>query len=389
MSPPPAGSASAKPLPAVQLPGRLKRGPRPGVVVLAGAEAWFRSQGVEAVLKSVLPEGDPGGAVVRLDGRQPEHKEQVLGAPEELRSASLFASEKVVIVENPEAVPSGSRAATLTQIVKAALAEPVAGSVLVCSTSQGVKGRGSVSASALLKAGALLVDCRALYDAPAPWERGPPYDHELARFAVQRLKQVHGKTLDLETAHMLTLRVGNDLAALDDTLRSLALLVGTRTGVTAEDVSEGVGETREDPIWTLVDAVLDQQVDKALTLVRAAFERGLTDQRGSVVVRPEALHAIITAALHAAWRRVLAGSEALARGEAGSEIAKAQGVPPFLADRFLARCRRDPAEVLRRHRAFLEAEMGARGGGVPPRLACERLVLALVAGQPIGARPSP
>jgi len=233
--------------------------------------------------------------------------------------------------------------------------------------------------------GAWVVDCRALYDAPAPWERGsPPYDHELSRFVAQRMRQVHKKTLDVEQAHALTRMVGSDLGALEDTLKSLALYVGQRAEVTAEDVAQSVGETREDPIWKLVDAVLDQDVPEALRLVDAAFERGLSDARGAVTVRPEALCAMLTAALHGAWRRTLAGAEGLVRGETQDEIAKAQGVPPFLATRFAGRCRRDPTEMLRRHGAFLEAEAGVKGGGVPPRLAAERLVTALLVGRPGG-----
>ena len=370
-------------MPAVQLPGRLEREGLPAVLVLAGAEAWFRARGVRAAIEVALPEGDPGGAVVRLDGRSPEQRERVPAAVEELRTASLFAAGKAVVVENPEAVPSGGRAATLTQLARAAAEASVAGSVLILSTSQPVKGRGSVSTKTLLGLGAWVVDCRPLYDGPAPWERGAaPYDHELARFVAQRMRQVHRKTLDVEQAHALTRLVGSDLGALDDALESLALYVGTRAAVTAEDLVESVADTREDPIWKLVDAVLDRDVDEALRLLTAAFERGLSDARGAVVVRPEALFAMLTAALHGAWRRTLAGAEALARGESHDEIAKAQGVPPFLAQRFLGRCRRDPAEMLTRHRAFVEAESGVKGGGVPPRLACERLVVTLVVGFP-------
>jgi hypothetical protein len=61
-------------------------------------------------------------------------------------------------------------------------------------------------------------------------------------------------------------------------------------------------------------------------------------------------------------------------------VAKAQGVPPFLAQRFLGRCRRDPALLLELHRGFIDAEAGVKGGGVPPRLAAERLVTHLVGG---------
>ena len=377
-----ARSSAPKALPAVQLPRRLAREGVPPVLVLAGAEAWFRERGTEAAIRLTLPDGDPGGGVVRLDARNPEQRERVPSAVEELRTASLFAAGKVVVVENPEAAPSSGRAATLTQLARAASAAPVAGSVLVLSTSQPVKGRGSVSTKTLMGLGALVVDCRALYDAPAPWERGsPPYDHELSRFVSQRMRQVHKKTLDVEQAHAVTRMVGADLGALDDTLRSLALYVGQRKEVTAEDVADSVGETREGPIWKLVDAVLERNVEEALRLVDAAFARGLSDARGAVTVRPEALCAMLTAALHGAWRRTLAGAEALARGETQDEIAKAQGVPPFLATRFVSRCRRDPGEMLRRHAAFLEAEAGSKGGGVPPRLAVERLVTALLVGR--------
>ena len=371
-------------MPAPRLPAALRRGAPPPVVVLAGSERWFRDRGVEAILAKVLPDGDPGGAVVRIDGRQPDQRERIPGALDELRSTSLFSSGKVVVVEHPEGAPAMSgqgRKAALTHLAHEALAHPAQDAVLVLSTGKGVKGRESVSTKSLLEAGAWVVDCRALYDAPGPWERGAPaHDHELARFVAQRMSQVHRKRLSLEDAHAITRRVGSDLAALDDALRSLALFAGAREAITAEDVHATVGETREDPIWRLVDAVLDGERAQALDMLTATFERGLHDQRGSVSVRPEALFPQLVAALHVSFRRLLSGAEGLAQGESVADVAKAAGVPPFLAERFGARARRDPARFLGLHEAFLEAELGVKGGGVPPRLAAERLVVRLVDG---------
>lgn len=377
-------------LPAPRLPTELARKGPPAVVVLAGAERWFRDRGAEAIIARVLPDGDPGGAVVRLDGRQPEQREAIPGALDELRSTSLFASGKVVVIENPEgapAMPGQGRKAALTHLAHQALEQPAPDAVLVLSTAKGVKGRESVSTKSLVEKGAWVVDCRALYDAPGPWERGVPrHDHELARFVAQRLKQVHGKRMALEDAHAVTVRVGNDLAALEDALRSLALFVGERDAVTAEDVHEAVGTTREDPVWRLVDAVLDGEREAALDLLTATFERGLHDARGAVSIRPEALFAQLVAALHANYRRLLTAAERLARGDAVAEVAKAAGVPPFLAERFGARARRDPARLVALHAAFVEAELGVKGGGVPPRLAAERLVARLVEG--LAAQPA-
>ena len=56
------------------------------------------------------------------------------------------------------------------------------------------------------------------------------------------------------------------------------------------------------------------------------------------------------------------------------------GLPAFVVERVVRQvAARDPDELLARHAAFVEAEAGVRGGGVPPRLAAERLVIALAA----------
>jgi DNA polymerase III delta subunit len=377
-------SRAPQALPAVRLPGRLAREAPPPVVVLAGAEAWFRERGVEALVRRALPEGDPGGAVVALDARIPEQRARLPAVGDELRSASLFAPRKVVVVRNPEAagaLPGQGRRAALTHLAREALEAPAPGALLVLATARPVKGREAVATRGLLEKGAWVVDCRPLYDAPAPWERGrAAHDHELARFVAGRMRRVHGKRLGLETAHALTQRVGSDLHALDQALGALVLLLGAREAVEAADVEAVTGRTREDPVWRLVDAVLDGEVAAALDRLEALFARGLHDARGALSVRPEALFPQLVAALHAQFRRVLAGAEGLARGATPAEIAREQGVPAFLAERHAARCRRDPEHLLDLHARFVEAEVGVKGGGVPPRVAAERLVAALVQG---------
>lgn len=378
----PSTSGAPKATPAAALAARLEREAPEGVVVLAGGEAWFRARGIEALVAAALPAGDPGGSLVRIDGRSKEEGEQVAAALDELRTATLFGGRRIVVVEYVEAATWHSlKAAALVGHLAEEGLRSATGSWLVLSTGLPVKGRGCVPTASMLRAGAWVIDCRPLYDAPGPWERGAAaHDHELSRFLVSRMRRAHGKRLALDDAHVLSRLVGNDLGRLEDALESLTLYLGARDAVTAADIERTVGATREDPVWRLVDAVLDGETAAALDLSSAAFERGLTDARGGITTRPEALQAIITAALHGAFRRILAGAEALARGEPEEGLAKAQGVPPFLASRFVARCRRDPARLLDLHGAFLEAETGSKGGGVPPRLATERLVVTLVRG---------
>lgn len=370
-------------MPAPQLEVRLGRERPPAVVVVAGSERWFRHRAVEQLLAHALPEGDPGGALVRLDGRALEDQPGVSHALDELRSASLFAPAKVVVVDHAEGVThAGKRGmSALTQLVKDALGSAPDGSLLVLVTQRPVKGKSCVPAGKLAGAGAWVVDCRALYDAPGPWERGAVlHDHELSRFLARRMKAAHGKRLNLEDAHALTRTVGSDLGELDGALEALALYVGEREAVTAEDVHESIGETREDPLWRLADAVFERRLEDAMALVEAAFDRGVTDQRGNVVARAESLAPMIIATLQSSWRRILAASEGLARGESAEAVTKDAGLPPFLSASFTARCRRRPDEVLSMAEALFQAETGIKGGNVPPRLATERLVVRLATG---------
>ena len=360
--------------------GRLAREAPPRVVVAAGSERWFRDRVVEALVRRAFPDGDPGGGLVRLDARRTEDRPRLDAVLDELRGTSLFAEERVVVVDEPDAGPAPGPGKPLrsTTLVKEAMAGAPEGSLLVLATNRGVKGKSSVGAAAIGKAGAWLVDCRSLYDAPAPWERGKaPHDHELARHVVERARTGHGRQLALEVAHAMTRQVGSDLAALEEALASLALALPAGAPITTEDVAEIVGRSREDPLWTLVDAVLDGQVTTAVDLAQQAFDRGIHDERGSHVHTASGVFAFLDRALHGGWTKAFAAAEGLARGDSEAEVLTAAGVPSFTAAPFLARARRGPKLYEAAGRLLFEAEAGVKTGRVPPRLAGERLVVGL------------
>lgn len=398
----------------------------PAVVVFAGEEAFFADEGVAAITRALFPDGDPGGAVVSLDAGLPADADRIATVLEELATPSLFGEGKLAVIrraealggaaadpedgddgedgdgaedEAPAARPAraragdakgdgaaaakpGRRASPITTLVKEAAATAQPGAVLVLVTRKPVKGKGSISADAIAKTGAAIVDCRRLYDAPPPWARGGSvYDTEVVKFLVRRAKAQHGKTLDPRTAHALVLRRGAGLSGLAVTLATLASYVGTRPAITEADVAATVGETREDPSYVLADAVLERDVNRALDLTGAAFDRGLSDAKGRVAVRPEAIFPMLVSVLHATWRRAMAVAEAAARGEDPASAPSLAGLPSFVVERVVKQVgRRDPEDLLARHRAFVEAEAGVRGGGVPPRLAAERLIVVLTGG---------
>lgn len=411
-----ARTSAEGPLPASQFLDGVARLELPAVVVLAGAEGWFRDACVTALRQRLFPEGDPGGACTRLNARDPAQREQAFGAAEELRAGSLFGGGRLVVVDHPEALGAsgagaddpdddgrapaeaeeggGEAQATARKLRSplVALAEPaleahVEGSLLVLSTARPVKGQGAIPLATLSKKGALVVDCRPLYDAPGPWERGAAeHEHELGRHLVRRARQAHGKTLALQEAHALTRRVGSELGELEQALETLARHAGTRASLSADDLEACFAGTREEALWGLVEAVLDGRRAEALAQVELALAQGVSDARGGTIAQPEALFAMLAATLHAGWRRALAGAEALARGEPDSEVVRAAGLPPFRAEAFLRRCRRmAPRAWQQLNVHFLEAEEGFKGGLVPASTALTRLVVALVA--PVPQRP--
>lgn len=415
----------AAPIPGPEAAARFARADDiPSVVVFAGEEAFFAQDGVAAVSKALFPDGDPGGAITSLDAGQPADAERIASVLEDLATPSLFGEGRLVVIRRAEALGSEvdegdgddedgagededeppaprrearsarggdrdgappaakRRASPITTLVKEAAAAAVPGAVLVLVTSKPVKGKGSVSADAISKTGAALVDARRLYDAPPPWARGGSvYDTEVVQFLVRRARARHGKTLEPRTAHALVLRRGAGLSGLVTSLDTLAAYAGERAAITEADVAATVGATREDPAWVLADAVLSRDVARAFDLLDAAFTRGYSDGKGRVSVRPEAVFPRIVATLHGAWRRLLLVAEARERGEDPAADPALAGLPGFVVERTVRAAQgRRSDDLLARHRAFVEAEAGVRGDGVPHRLAAERLVAVLVGG---------
>ena len=401
---------------------RIARGGPPPVVVFAGEESFLAEEGIAAVVRRVFPQGEPGGALTALDAGNPADAERAAAVLEDLRTPSLFGEGRVVVIRRAEMLggagaagaasddetdgaeseePAGDepadapaagkakataagakparRASPITTLVKQATVKAAPGAVLILATEKPVKGRGSVSAEAITKTGALLVDCRRLYDSVPPWSRGTPaHDTEVARWVARRAKEVHGKAMDPRAAHALSVRVGASLAPLARALETLATYVGARPAVTEADVAATVSATREDPAWVLADAVLERDLPRALSLAAAAFDRGLTDSKGRVAVRPEAVYPLLFATVHAAWRRAMLVAEATARGDDVAGLPALGGLPSFVVERVVRQVgRRSPDDLLARHGALVAAEAGVRGGGVPHRAAFERMLVDL------------
>lgn len=86
---------------------------------------------------------------------------------------------------------------------------------------------------------------------------------------VKHGRSAHGKTIDTKAAALLCDQIGADLGLLDAELQKLAMYVGQRTSITADDVEALTGRCREEQVWGILSAMAAGDRAKAL----AAWEQ--------------------------------------------------------------------------------------------------------------------
>ena len=179
-----------------------------------------------AKLRQVLAELPPDAQRADVDGERAELAEVL----DELRSFAMFGGAKVVVMRNAD--PFITR-------FREQLEEYVA--------------RPSDSATLVLRLGSLPSNQR-IYKAIAKIGRiescEPPKD--LARWALQQGKDVHGVNLDADAARLLVDLVGGDLGRLDTELAKLALSAEAGR-VSAELVAGVVSFQRERQMWDMTN----------------------------------------------------------------------------------------------------------------------------------------
>jgi len=180
----------------------------------------------------------------------------------------------------------------------------------------------------------------------------------------------HGKRLDPDAAARLIDLIGPDAGLLAGEVEKLCLYVGDRRTVTAEDVSELVGQTREEKVFAAAESAALGRLTDSLRLWRQVLE---TD--------PDARYRAIGGLAFVA-RRWLAAHRLVADGATPYEVAPKLAmwgrhqeletilhrVPPKRARSFLA--------------ALAELDAQAKSGARSIEQGVERLLVELAAGLP-------
>jgi DNA polymerase-3 subunit delta len=317
------------------LAAALSQGDVAPAYLLAGEEALLRDDALRAIRAQVLDGAADDFNFQRLPGDA-----TTPGAlAEALAALPVLAARRLVVLIEPESRRGGSKALldALADALPAHLQQRE--SVLVVAASRPDKRSRWVKAMG--KAPAVVVAC----DAPKG-ARG------VASFVRAEAKR-QGVAFENAASERLAELVGPQLLLLRQEIAKASLLAGPGEKVSRAHVEQATQSLPEQPIWDLTDAIGDGASAQALVLL----------SRMGDVAAP-----VLLGALAAHFRK-------LSRVRSGGSV----GGPPFVRRKLEGQAGRfTPGRLHACMQAIHETDVAIKGASaLPPRLAIERLVLAL------------
>jgi len=312
------------------------------VVVLHGSEWSLKLAAVDAIARQVLGSDDDDLSVTRFEGKSAELRQ----VRDELLTVSMFASARVVIVEEADEFITNFRAGLEDYADR-----PSSSSVLIldCKTW-----RKNTKLAKKVDATGLEIECSELTGA------------RLTKWIADEAAGTYGKQISRDAAALLVELVGNGLGLIGQELSKLASYVGDAERITPDDVRTLVGGWKAETTWTMTGAVRDGDVSLALTCLDQLLTAGEAPQK-------------LLGGINFVFKKFAHATEHSRTGTPLPAALKQSGVFPRDVDaagRYLRRIGRPKAEkILGR---LLQADADLKGGSrLPDRLQMERLLLDL------------
>ncbi|MGC4031559.1 MAG: DNA polymerase III subunit delta [Tepidisphaeraceae bacterium] len=206
----------------------------PTVFALVGSDSFLQLEAVRRIAAGLGKDAQR----VDFDGESAGLADVL----DELRSFSMFAGSKLVVVRSADEFISRFR-----ENMEEYVANPVDSATLVLRCK---------SLPANQKISKLIVK----HGKVEPCE--PPKDRDLARWVIERAKTAHKTAIDPAAAQSLADLVGADLGRLDNEIAKLALMTDGR--VTENEVNASVVFQREQQMWQMTDELTAGRISAAL-----------------------------------------------------------------------------------------------------------------------------
>lgn len=312
--------------------------------VLAGDEAFLKRHVLKRLKQIALGDEPDEAAVTAISG----DKATFAAVFDELDALPFFAAKRVVIVETGDPFVTKYRGQLEKKIEANAL--PASGLLVL-----DVKTWPANTRLAKMIDNAQTIVCKS------------PAAARLPQWACEWAASQHQKKLPFAAGQMLVDLVGPEMGLLDQELLKLAIYVGERDAITAEDVDKLVGNNSAADTWRIFDFIGQGQVRPALRIVQKMLEQGEEPFR-------------IVGALGSQLRKLAEAARlSTSHGMSLGAALAAAGVPPFGLKSAEAQLKH-----LTRKRAFklldwlLELQLDLRGNSsLPASTVLERFVLRL------------
>ncbi len=324
----------------------LQAAPRraPGALVVLSGTEWQLKQ---AVLRSVIEvalggDADDELSVTRFGGKDVEFRQ----VRDELLTVSMFASRRVVVVEEADEFVTNHRIA-LENYVES----PATSSLLVLDCKSW---RSNTRLAKKVAAQGLEVECGELTGA------------RLSKWLIDRMRAGYDRQLTREAAGLLVELVGHSLGLLEQELAKLAAFAGTQTSIGIEEVRAVTGGWKAETTWTMTNSVRDGHVPLALKCLDQLLASGEAPPK-------------ILGGITFVFRKLAQATERSRQGVPLNLALKESGVFPRDIDasgQYLRRIGRGQAEQLLERLLKADADLkgGSRSSG---QLQLERLLVDL------------
>ena len=225
--------------------------PQP-VYVLAGAERFLKLQALERIQRLALGESGDDFARSSYAGDAVD----LATVRDELSTLPFLSPRRLVIVQDADGFITKYRDGLEDYV-----AAPSRSGVLVLDVKSWKTN--TRLAKALPDAG--LISCGVPERNAAAWVRS-----WLTKWATLQ----YDKKLEPAALNLLLELVGHELGVLDQELAKLATNAGTAPVITAKDVDQLVGHSREENVWNIFDAIAQGQKAKALAMLHHLLDHG-------------------------------------------------------------------------------------------------------------------
>lgn len=315
--------------------------PEVPVLVLYGGERFLKLEVLKLVPGCADTEDDSVG-LTRVAGKDADLRTVC----DELLTVSMFGDHRIVMIDDADDFITRNRAG-LEKYVD----NPSRTSLLILDVKSWPKN--TRLAKATNKIG-LNIECGELKGAA------------LVQWLIRSAKEEHQKKIDRETAQLIVQLAGDSLGLLQQELSKLVSLVGDAETITQEDVTRVVGGWRLETTWTMLDAIRDAQIGKALECLDKLIMAGDAPQK-------------VLGGLTFTFRKLAEATEHARQTRDLSGALKSAGVFPAAisaSESYLKRIGFDKASRI--FQLLVEADANMKGGSrVDPKVQLEALFVKL------------